>query len=295
MGTETGKSGVRAPMAASPYLLHMRPRSWPIVAAHAGVGVILGLAGHPALGAAWRAPLALFVWAVLLNGGTLALNSAFDRDTDDIGYLDSPPPPPPRLASFGIALMAAGGLLSLVVSQLFALAYGISFVMSLAYSCPPLRLKARAGFDILINTTGYGALTLFAGWAAVRAEAPRFILLIAAGYAALFACLYPLTQVYQYDDDRAKGDRTFTVVLGPAWAVRFATAAVLGAFALFAVAGGLHARPMAVLAPALAAWLAVMVPWLARGRAYPEKRGMYRGLWAWALTDLAVVVAYAVL
>ncbi len=282
-------------MAASPYLLHMRPRSWPIVAAHAGVGVVLGLAGHSTPGAAWRAPLALAAWAVLLNGGTLALNSAFDQDTDDIGYLDSPPPPPRHLAPFGIALMTAGGLLSLVVSPLFALAYGASFVMSLAYSCPPLRLKARAGFDILINTAGYGALTVFAGWAAVRAEAPRFILLIAAGYAALFACLYPLTQVYQYDDDRARGDRTFTVVLGPALAVRFATAALLGAFALFAWAGGWRGRAMAVLAPALAAWLAVMVPWLLRGRSYPEKRGMYRGLWAWALTDLAVVLAYAVL
>ncbi len=282
-------------MPPSPYLLHTRPRSWPIVAAHAGVGVVLGLAGHPDPSAAWRAPLALFVWAVLLNGGTLALNSAFDKDTDDIGYLDSPPPAPPHLAAFGIGLLVAGGLISLAVSRLFALAYGISFVMSLAYSCPPLRLKARAGWDILINTAGYGALTVFAGWAAVRPEASRFVLLIAAGYAALFACLYPLTQVYQYDDDRAKGDRTFSVVLGPAWALRFATVAVLGAFALFAAAGGWQALPMAVLFPALAAWLAVLVPWLRCGRAYPEKRGMYRGLWAWALTDLAVVVAYAVL
>jgi len=282
-------------MAASPYLLHMRPRSWPIVAAHAGVGVVLGLSGHPSGGAAWRAPLALVVWAVLLNGGTLALNSAIDKDTGDIGYLDSPPQPPARLAAFGVGAMVVGGILALAVSRLFALAYGISFLMSLAYSCPPLRLKARAGFDILINAAGYGALSVFGGWAAVRGEAPRFLLLIAAGYAALFACLYPLTQVYQYDEDRGKGDRTFTVVLGPAWAVRFATAALLGAFALFAAAGGFRAVPMAVLAPALGAWLAVMAPWLLRGRDYPEKLGMYRGLWAWALTDLAVVVAYAVL
>jgi 4-hydroxybenzoate polyprenyltransferase len=282
-------------MAASPYLLHMRPRSWPIVAAHASVGVILGLAGGPAVGAAWRAPLALFAWAVLLNGGTLALNSAFDKDTDDIGYLDSPPPPPARLAPFGAALMAAGSIVSLGVSQLFALAYGAAFLMSLAYSCPPLRLKARPGLDLLINTLGYGALSVLAGWGAVRGGAPPFILFIAAGFAALFACMYPLTQVYQYDDDRAKGDRTFTVLLGPARAVRCAAAALLGAFALFAAAGGFRPLAMAALAPALAAWLVVMVPWLLRWRGYPEKRGMYRALWAWALTDAAVVVAYAVL
>jgi chlorophyll synthase len=282
-------------MAASPYLLHMRPRSWPIVAAHAGVGVVLGLARHGGDGAAWKAPLALVAWAVLLNGGTLALNSAFDKDTDDIGYLDSPPPPPAHLAAFGAGAMALGMVLALAVSRLYAIAYGASLLMSLAYSCPPLRLKARAGFDLLINVAGYGALTVLAGWAAVQGEAPRFILLIAAGYAALFACLYPLTQVYQYDDDLAKGDRTFTVVLGPRRAVWFAAKALAGAFVLFAAADGWSVRSAAVLAPALAAWLAVLVPWLVRGRAYPEKRGMYRALWAWAATDLAVVVAYAVL
>ena len=282
-------------MAASPYLLHMRPRSWPIVAAHAGVGVVLGLAQHGGDGAIWRAPLALAVWAVLLNGGTLALNSAFDKDTDDIGYLDSPPPPPAHLAAFGAGVMALGLVLALAVSRLYALAYGASFLMSLAYSCPPLRLKARAGYDLLINVMGYGALTVFAGWAAVQGQTPHFIMLIAAGYAALFACLYPLTQVYQYDDDLAKGDRTFTVVLGPKRAVWFAAKALVGAFVLFAAAGGLSLRTTLVLAPALAAWLAVLVPWLMKGRDYPEKRGMYRALWAWAATDLAVVVAYAVL
>ena len=282
-------------MAASHYLLHMRPRSWPIVAAHAGVGVVLGLARQGGDGAAWRAPLALAVWAVLLNGGTLALNSAFDKDTDDIGYLDSPPPPPAHLAAFGAGAMALGWLLALAVSRLYAIAYGISFLMSLAYSCPPLRLKARAGADLLINVAGYGALTVFAGWAAVCGEAPRFILFIVGGYAALFACLYPLTQVYQYDDDKAKGDRTFTVVLGPRRAVVFSARALAGAFLLFAAAGGFRLREMAALAPALAAWLAVLVPWLMRGREYPEKRRMYRALWAWAATDLAVVVAYGIL
>jgi hypothetical protein len=35
----------------------------------------------------------------------------------------------------------------------------------------------------------------------------------------------------------------------------------------------------------------VLVPWIARLDSYPEQKGMYRGLLAWALTDLAVVLA----
>src|SRR2546427_5129694 len=44
----------------------------------------------PALGA-------LLIWVILLNGGTLAINSVFDRDEGDIGYLNAPPPLPRHL------------------------------------------------------------------------------------------------------------------------------------------------------------------------------------------------------
>src|SRR5262245_17928524 len=96
------------------YLLHLRPAEWPIMAAHTALGYFLavGLSGaiggealHPAL-----AGLAL--WVVCLNGGTLALNSAFDRDEGDIGYLKSPPPAPRHLAIFALLLMAVGQGLS---------------------------------------------------------------------------------------------------------------------------------------------------------------------------------------
>lgn len=41
--------------------------------------------------------IAAVAWAVLGNGGTLAINSVFDRDGGDIGYLDDPPPVPAAL------------------------------------------------------------------------------------------------------------------------------------------------------------------------------------------------------
>ena len=92
------------------YVLHLRPAEWPIMAAHTALGYVLavGLKGAgsgerllPALGA-------LALWVIFLNGGTLALNSVFDKDEGDIGYLRAPPPPPRHLLAFSAALLAGG-------------------------------------------------------------------------------------------------------------------------------------------------------------------------------------------
>ena len=61
------------------------------------MGVALALPPWPALAGAVRslAPLPLagawLAWVVLLNGGTLAYNSAWDRDTGAVAYLRRPP------------------------------------------------------------------------------------------------------------------------------------------------------------------------------------------------------------
>jgi 4-hydroxybenzoate polyprenyltransferase len=238
---------------------------------------------------------AALLWAVCLNGGTLALNSAVDRDGGDVGYLDRPPPPPPGLYLFGAAVMAAGQLGALLISPRYASFYALCVLLSLAYSTPPLRLKARPGWDLLVNCAGYGALTTLAGWAAAAPDGAPLgpMALIAAGYFALFAALYPLTQIYQHDDDAARGDRTLTVRLGVRGALRLSLASLGAAFALFAAAARGLGPSAWWLALPLAAWLAVLVPWSfrhARGRAYPEKKGMYRALWAWGLTDVVWIL-----
>ena len=82
------------PASWMPYLLHLRPRSWAIVTAHMTVGFLLANGLHLAQDTIQRCVVAAISWAVLGNGGTLAINSVFDKDEGDIGYLESPPPPP---------------------------------------------------------------------------------------------------------------------------------------------------------------------------------------------------------
>ena len=152
------------------YLLHTRPRSWPIVAAHLAAGYLCSVAATNGIISWWRLAAAAGGWAVLLNGGTLALNSAFDKDTGPIGYLDKPPPVPHRLGLFGIVLIALGLLLATFISADYLAAYAICMVMSVLYSCPPARLKSVPFADLAINCGGYGALTFYGGWTA--AEVP---------------------------------------------------------------------------------------------------------------------------
>ena len=288
------------------YLLHLRPREWPIMVAHTSLGVILawGLRGTlerlTTAGGALTVLTALGIWVLCLNGGTLAINSAFDRDEGDVGYLDAPPPVPRHLAIFSIALMGAGQLWSLVAMPLaFSAAYAICFAMSVLYSVPPVRLKAVAGADWLINMVGFGSLTPFAGWAATGASLTTPGLWVLGSFCPLFAALYPLTQLYQVEEDRARGDRTLAIVIGLRASLAVAIAATLVAFAGFVRAGWLASVDRfgwQALAVALLVWMVVLLTWLRRApRMSPSdhKRGMYLALGAWAVTDVAVILAFA--
>lgn len=287
------------------YLLHLRPAEWPVMAFHTALGGLLAHAAMPEpadapWGSAW---LGLALWVLCLNGGTLAINSAFDRDEADIAYLRRPPPPPPHLLGWGLSLMLGGLVISLArLPGSFSLVYAICVALSVAYSVPPLRLKAVAGADWAINMVGFGALTPLAGWLALDVPVPPWGWLVIGGFCPLFAALYPLTQLYQMEEDRARGDRTLALRLGTRASLRVAVVAALLAFACFAFAGRLFGWYRAdwrwlALAAALLAWLLVLIPWLRAGdRWRPEQhqRGMYRALAAWAVTDLAVAVAWLV-
>ena len=287
------------------YLLHLRPAEWPILAAHTTVGYLLAVELAGARSGVQLAPAALGIslWVVCLNGGTLALNSAFDRDEGDIAYLRRPPRPPAGLATFSLTLMGIGLIVALVLPWRYVAAYALCFILSVLYSMPPFRLKAVAGADWLINMWGFGTLTPYAGWSATGIPLDAVGGLVLLAFCPLFASLYPLTQLYQLEEDSRRGDRTLGVVLGPKRSLDLAIGAAGLAFLLFAAAGstaGWHLSSadtwrVAGLLLAALAWAAVLLPWRARHamlRPEEHQRRMYLALGAWALTDLVVVLAW---
>ena len=272
------------------YLLHLRPLEWPIMTAHFLLGALLAtgwaLGARPAL-------LGWCVFVVLLNGGTLAINSAFDQDEGDIGYLKAPPKPPEHLLAFSSLLLAASAILGFLLPRPFALLNLACVVMSVLYSVPPVRLKARAGWDLLINCIGFGLFTPLAGWALTGRPFDASIHWACWGFAFLFAALYPMTQIYQVAEDSRRGDRTLVIRLGIGRSLALALAAGLLAHLFFGAAALALGRNPLFLVPSLAAWLGVLLPWMAGWRTWTDHRhetGMYWGLGAWAVTDLSLLV-----
>jgi 4-hydroxybenzoate polyprenyltransferase len=271
------------------YLLHLRPLEWPIMTAHFLLGTLLASGWPPPAGPTL---LGWLVFVVLLNGGTLAINSAFDQDEGDIGYLKAPPKPPAHLFTFSAVLLAASALLGFLLPRAFALLNLACVAMSWLYSVPPARLKARAGWDLLINCLGFGLFTPLAGWALTGRPFAAGILWASAGFALLFASLYPMTQIYQVAEDTARGDRTLVIRLGVGRSLALALAAALLAHLLFTLAVLSQSRNPLFLLPSLTAWLGVLLPWLAGWRQWTDRRheaGMYWGLAAWAVTDVSLL------
>jgi len=283
------------------YVLHLRPTEWPIMIAHTALGFVLAVGLLPVLSGErlgtglW----AVFLWVVCLNGGTLAINSVYDKDDGDIGYLLAPPSPPAHLLAFSLALLVLGQALAFTLSRSYVIAYAVCFAMSIAYSVPPLRLKAVAGVDWVINMWGFGTFTPFAGWAATGRPLGTMHALVLLGFCPLFAALYPLTQIYQFDEDQRRGDRTLALILGMRRSLAVAIGTTVLAFACFAAAafiGSIRWWAWLGLALALAAWLQVLLPWYRRHATMTpaqHQRGMYAALAAWAVTDIAVILAFA--
>jgi 4-hydroxybenzoate polyprenyltransferase len=279
------------------YLLHLRPLEWPIMTAHMLLGTLLAK-GLPLRRDAF---IGWFIFVVLMNGGTLALNSAFDQDEGDIGYLKNPPKPPKYLAHFGYLLLAA----SLVWSAAFLKVrpggkyfFEITMtcvLMSVLYSVPPIRLKARAGWDLLINCLGFGLFTPMAGWTLTGRGLEPKLWNLCLGFFFLFAALYPLTQIYQVEEDTRRGDSTLVIRMGVGRSLSYALAAVAVAHLYFANALLQHAAHASLkpLLLSLVAWLAVLLPWRLRWKTWTPAQaeaGMYRGLWAWAITDVSLLI-----
>ena len=303
MVTSARRAGYRLLGSWFDYLLHTRPAEWPIVTAHTLVGYVLavGLGGLLRGERLGPAALGAGLWVVCLNGGTLALNSAYDQDEGDVAYLRRPPPAPMHLGGFGFTLMAVGLVGAFQLPPAYGMAYSVCLGMSVLYSVPPIRLKAVPGADWAVNMLGFGTLTPLAGWAATGlpiTSTGGFILL---AFGLLFAGLYPLTQIYQFEEDERRGDRTLARSLGVTRSLLVSLGAVVVALVVLALAGaragwGIHDPwRWSGLGLCALAWAAVLLPWL-RGRRQmgvaEHQRGMYRALLAWAVTDVVVVLAW---
>lgn len=185
-------------------------------------GFALGGGGFSA-----RAALGFVAFHVFLYGGITAYNSYYDRDEGPVGGLLRPPPVTPALLGFSIGIQLVGLGLSLLVGWELALLYGLGMLLSVAYSHPAFRWKARPLVALMAVAVGQGGVGFRAGWLC-SSTAPPALWSSVDGLLGLTAAVllttgfYPLSQLYQLDEDRARGDFTFSVVYGPTLSFRVA-------------------------------------------------------------------------
>lgn len=230
-------------------------------------------------GAAWgpgewtaRTTLAFLLVHLALYPGANAFNSAYDRDSGPIGGLTRPPDVPAGLAAWSVWLQAAGAGLAVLVGPAFAVGYAALWGIFTAYSHPRTRWKRDPVRSTAAIIAGQGGIGFWLGWSAAGSGGVSLLEAWsgADGWALAAACavvagLYPLTQVYQLDEDRARRDRTLAAALGPRGTFGWSAAAFGLAAAALAAAGSsslaLYAGGCALAGAAAAAvWPAGRAP-----------------------------------
>ncbi len=210
-----GSAGVRPRLRSEirRFVIHLRLPFQLLLAPIFMLGALLGGA-HPG-GTLLLAFLAVHVG---IYGGMTAYNSHYDRDRGPIGLLKHPEPSGRFVRDAAIAIQIAAVALLLFLAPPAAAPALALVAMGIAYSHPRWRWKASLGASLLAVSIGQGILAFAVGYLASGAPVAGLLAPAVAGAAVASALvtlgLYPVTQVYQVAEDRARGDRTLAIAIG---------------------------------------------------------------------------------
>lgn len=149
-----------------------------------------------------------------------AYNSYMDNDSGSIGGLKNPPAPTKQLFYVSVLLDILGLGLSFLVSNLFFLINAFLVLLSRAYSWRKVRIKKYALWSFLtvsLSQGGISYLNMLGGITGITTFSELFseIHLLEALVPSLFVgAIYPLTQIYQHQEDRENGDFTMSMWVG---------------------------------------------------------------------------------
>ena len=160
--------------------------------------------------------LGLVIYTALM-GGVYILNQITDRETDRINkklFLLSEGYVPVRYAYIEMVLLwIVAILLALKFSYLFLIFIGISLLLGVFYSLPPVKLKGKPLLDTLSNGFGYGVINFAVGWLLVRSfDMAMFIKFVP--YFLSISAVFINTTIVDIEGDRKAGEKTTAIFLG---------------------------------------------------------------------------------
>lgn len=160
-----------------------------------------------------KALLVFFILHLLVYPASNGYNSYMDRDAGPIGGLQKPMQPTRQLFHATLVMDAAALLLSLLLHPGFALCILFYILASRAYSYRGTRLKRYPVTGFLTVFLFQGAVIFYSTTLAVgRPGQIPWLAMLAASL--LIGASYPLTQIYQHQEDAADGVVTISRLLG---------------------------------------------------------------------------------
>jgi 1,4-dihydroxy-2-naphthoate polyprenyltransferase len=162
-----------------------------------------------------NAALIFFILHILVYPASNGYNSYMDRDTGSIGGLENPPPPSKQLFITTIVLDTAAILLSFFISLWFAAMILIYIGASKAYSYRGIRLKKFPFIGYLVVIIVQGGLTFWLVYYGSNFDNTFFVPWQGIAICSLLiGGFYPLTQIYQHQQDLDDGVQSISYKLG---------------------------------------------------------------------------------
>lgn len=161
-----------------------------------------------------------FITHFLLYPASNAYNSYFDKDEKSIGGLKNPPPVKKGLYYLALLFdLAAVSLAYIKINTTFALMVLVYGLVSKAYSHPSIRLKKYPWTSWVITGIFQGVFTFVMCYVGVNDFIlenawKKNVLIPGLLTSTMLWANYPLTQVYQHEEDMKRGDHTLSAALG---------------------------------------------------------------------------------
>lgn len=167
----------------------------------------------------WNFAWIFFILHFLIYPASNGYNSYYDKDEDSIGGLEKPPPVSKELWRVSIILDGIALLLGFLVNIWFVLAIFLYGLVSKAYSYDKIRLKSLPISSWLVIGYFQGFFTLAMTYQGITSAPLANIFEPKIFYAGILSSVmllgsYPMTQVYQHEEDARRNDLTLSRLLG---------------------------------------------------------------------------------
>jgi len=177
----------------------------------------LGVVGIESWSAVAGAYIAIHLFLYPASNG---YNSYFDKDEESIGGLEKPPPVQKELFWAALVFDALALFIAALIDLPFAIALLVYGLVSKAYSHPSIRLKRYPIAGWLVVGIFQGFFMFMAIILATHTQVSVAALwhwewiFPAILSSAMLMGSYPMTQIYQHEEDGRRGDRTLSRMLG---------------------------------------------------------------------------------